>query len=47
LNPENIIEAIRLVQPYAVDINSGVESKPGIKSHAKMELLFNQLALKQ
>ena len=45
LTPDNIIEAARIVQPYAVDVNSGVEGKPGVKDHAKLKLLFDRLAL--
>jgi len=37
LSPDNIEEAIRSAHPYAVDVNSGVESEPGVKDHAKME----------
>lgn len=33
LNPGNIEDAIGVVKPYAVDINSGVEDSPGIKNH--------------
>jgi len=33
LNPENIEKAVRMVRPFAVDINSGVEDAPGIKNH--------------
>ncbi|QSH41355.1 phosphoribosylanthranilate isomerase [Lentisphaerota bacterium ZTH] len=31
LNPENAIEAVKAVRPYAIDVNSGVEQAPGIK----------------
>jgi phosphoribosylanthranilate isomerase len=36
LNPENVMGAIRLVEPYAVDVSSGVESRPGVKSPEKI-----------
>jgi phosphoribosylanthranilate isomerase len=37
LGPVNIREALENVQPYAVDFNSGVEIKPGIKNPHKMK----------
>tara|TARA_Y100000310_G_C20611746_1_gene778348 strand:+ start:181 stop:825 length:645 start_codon:yes stop_codon:yes gene_type:complete len=37
LNPENVAEAIKTVQPYAVDVNSGVKATAKRKDHKKME----------
>ncbi len=36
LKPENVREAILLVKPFAVDVSSGVERKPGIKDRDKI-----------
>jgi phosphoribosylanthranilate isomerase len=36
LGPQNVAEAIATVRPDGVDVASGVESKPGIKDHAKL-----------
>jgi len=36
LGPDNLEKAIKRVAPSAVDLNSGIESEPGRKDHAKM-----------
>ena len=43
LSIENILDAINAVCPSAVDVNSGVESKPGVKDEKKMGALFDIL----
>ncbi|MEK7672112.1 MAG: phosphoribosylanthranilate isomerase, partial [Bacteroidota bacterium] len=47
LRPDNIAEAVRTVQPYAVDVNSGVESSPGKKDKQKLKDLFSALCTTQ
>ena len=41
LNEGNIAEAIKAVTPNALDINSGVELRPGKKDHAKLARIFD------
>lgn len=43
LGPSNIAEAVSKVKPYAVDVNSGVEERPGKKSHALITELFEKI----
>ncbi|MGH9752833.1 MAG: phosphoribosylanthranilate isomerase [Blastocatellia bacterium] len=45
LSPENIVEAIRAVEPFAVDVNSGVESAPGRKDASKLRKLKEEMKL--
>ena len=44
LTPENVGEAIRTVRPYAVDVASGVESRPGIKDPGKLRAFFAEVS---
>jgi phosphoribosylanthranilate isomerase len=44
LTPENVGEAIRIARPYAVDVASGVEARPGKKDPAKLRTFFEEVA---
>jgi phosphoribosylanthranilate isomerase len=43
LTPENVAEAVKLVQPYGVDVAGGVEKEKGIKDHAKLKKFITEV----
>ena len=43
LNAQNILEAVNEANPFGVDLSSGVETSPGIKSEEKLRDLFQTL----
>jgi phosphoribosylanthranilate isomerase len=43
LTAQNVAAAIKEVQPYAVDVSSGVESVPGLKCPDKMQAFFKEV----
>jgi phosphoribosylanthranilate isomerase len=42
LTTDNIVEAIRRVRPYGVDVSSGIELEKGKKDHKKMKLFIHR-----
>jgi len=43
LTPDNVGDAIRQTRPFAVDVNSGVETSPGRKDLAQVRHLFTEV----
>jgi phosphoribosylanthranilate isomerase len=45
LTAENVAEAIRVVHPYAVDVNSGVDDRDGRKDPRRLDRFMSAAGL--
>ena len=43
LNPDNIAELLAEIKPFAVDVSTGVEISPGLKSHKRIKDFIENL----
>jgi phosphoribosylanthranilate isomerase len=43
LTADNVADAVACVQPFGIDVSSGVESAPGVKNRDRMEAFFRVL----
>ena len=43
VNVDNLSKAVQLVNPFAIDVSSGIEAFPGKKDYNKMKDLINVL----
>ena len=43
LTPENVAEAIHAAEPFAIDVASGVEARPGKKDAARLRALMREV----
>ena len=44
ITPENVVDAVRQVRPWGIDVSSGVEDAPGIKNADRLRALFDAVA---
>jgi phosphoribosylanthranilate isomerase len=43
LTPANVVEAVKLVQPYGVDVCGGIEKEKGVKDHVLMRQFISDV----
>ncbi|RME92158.1 MAG: phosphoribosylanthranilate isomerase [Candidatus Hydrogenedentota bacterium] len=43
LNPENLCNALQALEPFGVDVSSGIELSPGIKDESKLRKFYHIL----